>query len=176
MKVENNFLWVKNVVNILVNHYQIRYPVNIKSLIKRLGGIIEKREYLGYYNDTEFITGVIKKIGDNSFSIIPGIKINKKEVNFYLAHMLGHLFLHMEFKDSNSLKWHSILNYPDTTGNKDDFEADAFANYLLLPYNDQLKLSYLIKDENNEYKQVPMNNYLDVPNQLLKEFYNITSI
>lgn len=100
---------------------------NLKELIKNLNGKIKFKKLIKEKS----------KLIKTKKSFI--IKINKdlsvKEIDFTIAHELGHLFLHMGYIVDKEL-WNKYMEKSFKSKNSiEEYEADEFAGALLMPKN-----------------------------------------
>lgn len=125
---------IKSLINEMAQEviwlYDINIPItDIDVVVERMGGrIIEKPSING------FLDGKIKKTGPNSFSIEVSPFQTEERRNFTIAHELGHLFLHMGFKN-NVDKWREQDSTPYyRNGNSEsEYQANEFAAAFLMP-------------------------------------------
>lgn len=115
------------------------YPLKIDNLIKDFF----KGEIREDFNEPLADAQISRK--GNSFLIEIKKDLNKRRKRFTLAHELGHLFLHMGYKDEQ--RWNSAETYVDgafrrTSGDfsVEEQEANEFAGSFLMPENEFRKI------------------------------------
>lgn len=105
-------------------------PVDPSVAVGRLGGRLESLPGNAEYE------ALIRKEGDDSFVIkMKGTSPARRR--FMIAHMLGHLFLHMGFL-VEEVRWQSAGDYEDSAlrrygHSEEESEAREFANAFLMP-------------------------------------------
>ena len=136
------FNLIENLTKDIIKTFNIDIPVNnIKELVNKLDGIIVKYGTLNIFEEVKMYKRNNSKY---SFEIrIPEKISNYNCINFKIAELIGHLFLHKGyFTDEN--KWNTIeenkeLHY---SYNYEYRECEKFAMALLMPYN---RLSHFVE-------------------------------
>lgn len=91
------------------------FPVSVTKICDNENITLVKNSNTNLLNKNEIAkTSFI----DNRLYIIYDDKLNNTEIRYAIAHELGHVFLHHNFKNTNK---------------KDELQADIFASYLLAP-------------------------------------------
>jgi Zn-dependent peptidase ImmA (M78 family) len=150
---------IQTMVDQILEFLNIQVPVDLYSLIAKLGGEIEEVKL-----DSD-LDGLIRKKG-NSFIIQINNSKPSFRKNFTIAHELGHLFLHMGFLIDDE-KWNSLTEFEDSYArkgfSKEESEANEFAASLLMP-------SQLFIDK---VHSVVNNNKVNLDD--LAKFFNVSS-
>jgi len=115
----------------IIQLYELDIPViNIEETISKMGGKIEENETIYSGNDSYIRTD------DSNFSIVIPKKENIPNKNITIAKSLGHLFLHLDFKNSKNKdddqkpKKYKYYKFSDPLA---DYQAKQFALSFLMP-------------------------------------------
>lgn len=140
---------IKSLINEMAQEviwlYDIRIPItNIDMVVERMGGRIMENPSIDGFSD-----GKIRKTGLGTFSIEVSPFQTEERRNFTIAHELGHLFLHMGFKN-NEDKWKKQDNTPYyRNGNSEaEYQANEFAAAFLMPRPEYKKIMDKYTDGN----------------------------
>lgn len=121
---------INDMAQTVLQLYNIPIPItNIDAAVKKMGGYIIENPSINRFSD-----GRIRKAGDNTFSIEISPFQTEERRNFAIAQELGHLFLHMGFKN-NIDKWRAQDHTPYyRNGNPElEYQANEFAAAFLMP-------------------------------------------
>ena len=138
---------------------------NLNEIIKKLGGTI-------IFNSFCDSKSKVIKTSSNNFEIQLNNIFNSADISFFIAHELGHLFLHMKYL-INPTFWESIPNGFSHDYNNNlpyailENEADLFASSFLMPKDEFIKIVYKTSD-NSYYYPSQIAEYFNVTIQLAK--------
>lgn len=133
MTVAYNSISKKEIANItkdIRDVFGVQIPIEkIDSVINRMGGKIIEDPELVFGN----AYGYVKRQGDG---FVIALRPHQSETrrNFTIAHELGHLFIHMGYKISDTLwKEQSEKTYYRDGNSSNEYEANEFAAAFLMP-------------------------------------------
>lgn len=115
------------------NLYDIKGPIaNIDNVVRIMGGNVIEDPSIDGFSD-----GRIKKTGEESFEIMVSPFQSEERRNFTIAHELGHLFLHMGYKN-NRERWNAQNNiaYYRNGNTELEYQSNEFAAAFLMPEED----------------------------------------
>ena len=122
-------IFIDNLAEAVIDAYGITIPIdNIEAVVKKIGGeIVEKADLDDLYD------GTIRKVDQNSFSIVISPFQSEGRKAFTVAHELGHLFLHMGFR-INDDKWNNQMKgFYRNNDAEANYQANEFAKAFLMP-------------------------------------------
>ncbi len=123
--------YISAIAQRIVDVYDISIPVNIDTVVHKLGGKIKV-----YSINESLYSETLRKTGDAEFtiSISPSQCQNPKRRTFAIAQKLGHLFLHMGFNTDPDL-WNqqNCVVHQDSYTIEQIYQANEFAESLLMP-------------------------------------------
>lgn len=128
---------INDMAQAVLKLYDIPIPINdIDEVVGRMGGHIIENPSINGFSD-----GKIKKTSHDTFSIEISPFQTEERRNFTIAHELGHLFLHMGFRN-NADKWRAQDNTPYyRNGNSEsEYQANEFAAAFLMPQSEYKKI------------------------------------
>lgn len=109
--------------------FKFTYPLNLPLVVHQLGGRIKIDPELT-------VEAKVKRRRKGGFSIILQKDMGQPYGSFQIAHLLGHLFLHMGYLTP---KWNKAASYHDSVHHRsfayteEENQATQFAIALLLP-------------------------------------------
>ena len=122
-------IFIDNLAEAVIDAYGITIPIdNIEDVVKKIGGeIVEKADLDDLYD------GTIRKVDQSSFSIVISPFQSEGRKAFTVAHELGHLFLHMDFR-INDDKWNNQMKgFYRNNDAETNYQANEFAKAFLMP-------------------------------------------
>ncbi|WP_249030393.1 ImmA/IrrE family metallo-endopeptidase [Tannockella kyphosi] len=136
---------ITKVCNIIIDYYQINIPIiDIIPIVKSIGGkVILKSDYP--------LNGDVRVVENKeyTFEIHISDKQNQARLNNAIACLLGHVFLHMGYLTDNE-KWTDYKENQSLVGFTEySFQAQEFADNLLMPKKDFL--DYVYMNSTNDY-------------------------
>ena len=132
---------INNLANRLINILNLNVPIKIEKIPEILGGKI-------HYVDGAIegkMEAMIKKDGEDSFTILIDKTKSELRQRFSIAHELGHLFLHMGYIINPKL-WEEVVDYKDSVYyrfgySKEELEANEFAGAFLMPESEFIHIA-----------------------------------
>lgn len=126
--------YISSIAQWIVDTYDISVPVDIDTIVQKLGGRIEVC-HIGSVDELLY-DGTLRKTGDTEFTITISQSQcqNPKRRTFAVAQELGHLFLHMGFITNPDL-WsqQNCVVHQDSYTIEQIYQANEFAESLLMP-------------------------------------------
>lgn len=114
----------------VIQLYEINVPVNdINEIVNKIGGTVEELKTI-YSKNNSYL-----RLADDEFSIVIPTEENIENKNMIIAKQLGHLFLHLNFKNTKNeeeseSKQYRYYRFSDPLT---DYQAKQFALAFLMP-------------------------------------------
>ena len=151
--------YINSLAERVIKVYNIAIPItNIDDVVRSIGGTVEEKRYFD-----DLCDGTIIKEGKDSFRIAISPHQNEQRTAFTVAHVLGHLFLHMGYRTNPDL-WaeqdQTIFRRFGYSGQ--EYQANEFAAALLMP--------------RDMYKRVLLDNAIDghVDMSIVAKHFNVS--
>jgi len=148
--------YIDNLTQLIVDKYKVNIPIiDICDVVRSIGGDIS--EQIVGLDD-----GIVMRNG-NGFQIIRPTLQDEMKKKFFVAHDLGHLFLHMGYMISNNI-WEkqSSSECRIFKSVEQEYQANKFALCFLMPQNQFIKELNANKKKDNSVEVAKLADYFNV--------------